>query len=202
MPADVRERAFEPFFTSKGPDGGGTGLGLSMVYGFVRRSGGVARLLSAVDQGTTIELILPRHQPAATLEAARPRSGRPARGTERLLLVEDDVRVRGFVRRTLEGLGYRITEATDGQQALDLLDGGGGFDLVLSDIEMPGGVSGLDLAARVEAHLPRTRVLLMSGYPDRAMARSDWRDRPVLSKPFGPRELAGAVRDAIDRGMP
>ena len=197
MPPDVRERAFEPFFTSKGPDAGGTGLGLSMVYGFVRRSGGVARLRSMVDQGTTIELILPRHHPAAATAAPHAAPGRPAHGAERLLLVEDDVRVRGFVRRTLEALGYRITQATDGQQAMALLDGGS-FDLVLSDIELPGGVSGLDLAQRVETGLPQTRILLMSGYPDRAMARPDWRDRPVLSKPFGPRELAGAIRDAID----
>ena len=200
MPPDVRERAFEPFFTSKGPDGGGTGLGLSMVYGFVRRSGGVARLRSAVGQGTTIELILPRHQPTALPTEAPALPGRPLGGTERLLLVEDDVRVRGFVRRTLEALGYRITEATDGQQALALLEGAAGYDLVLSDIEMPGGVSGLDLAERVETGHTRTRILLMSGYPDRAMARADWRDRPVLSKPFGPRELARAVRDAIDQG--
>jgi CheY-like chemotaxis protein len=150
-----------------------------------------------VDQGTTIELILPRHHPAAATAAPHAAPGRPAHGAERLLLVEDDVRVRGFVRRTLEGLGYRITQATDGQQAMALLDGGS-FDLVLSDIELPGGVSGLDLAMRVETSLPQTRILLMSGYPDRAMARPDWRDRPVLSKPFGPRELAGAIRDAID----
>ena len=200
MPPDVRERAFEPFFTSKGHDGGGTGLGLSMVYGFVRRSGGVARLLSAVGQGTTIELILPRHRPTAAPAEAPSLPGRALGGTERLLLVEDDIRVRGFVRRTLEALGYRITEATDGQQALALLDGAVGYDLVLSDIEMPGGASGLDLAERVETGLPLTRILLMSGYPDRAMARADWRDRPVLSKPFGPRELARAVRDALDQG--
>ena len=200
MAPDVRERAFEPFFTSKGHDGGGTGLGLSMVYGFVRRSGGVARLLSTVGQGTTIELILPRHRPTAAPTEAPSLPGRALGGTERLLLVEDDIRVRGFVRRTLEALGYRITEATDGQQALALLDGSIGYDLVLSDIEMPGGASGLDLAERVETGLPLTRILLMSGYPDRAMARADWRDRPVLSKPFGPRELARAVRDALDQG--
>ncbi|HEV2674299.1 MAG TPA: PAS-domain containing protein [Aliidongia sp.] len=199
MPPDVRERAFEPFFTSKGPDGGGTGLGLSMVYGFVRRSGGAARIRSAVGQGTTIELVLPRHLPTAASAAAPVAVAQALGGTERVLLVEDDVRVRGFVRRTLEGLGYRITEATDGQQAMALLDGGADYGLVLSDIEMPGGVSGLDLATRVETGLPQTRVLLMSGYPDRAMARADWRDRPVLSKPFGPRELARAVRDALDQ---
>jgi CheY-like chemotaxis protein len=202
MPPEVRERAFEPFFTAKGPDGGGTGLGLSMVYGFVRRSGGIARILSTLGQGTTIELIVPRHHPADAPADAPAAARRPLRGTEHILLVEDDVRVRGFVRRTLEGLGYRITEATDGQQAMALIDGGEFYDLVLSDIELPGGVSGLDLAARVEDHLPRTRILLMSGYPDRAMARADWRDRPVLSKPFGPRELARAVRDGLERARP
>ncbi|GGF19323.1 hypothetical protein GCM10011611_26550 [Aliidongia dinghuensis] len=199
MPPDVRERAFEPFFTAKKSDGGGTGLGLSMVYGFVRRSGGVARILSTVGQGTTIELVLPRHHPAEAPADAPAAPGRPLGGSEHILLVEDDIRVRGFVRRTLEGLGYRISEATDGQQALALLASGGTYDLVLSDIEMPGGVSGLELAARVEDHVPGTRILLMSGYPDRAMARADWRDRPVLSKPFGPRELAEAIRDRLGR---
>jgi len=200
MPPEVKERAFEPFFTSKGP-GRGSGLGLSMVYGFAQRSEGAARIESRVGQGTMVELYLPRRAaPRATAEVPTPTAEQPPKGHERVLLVEDDARVRAFAARTLRALGYDVTDAPSGRHALDLLGQGPAFDLLLTDIELPEGISGIELARMLDTRAPATRVLLMSGYPDRIVERSGpWSRRwAFLPKPFEQRDLAQAVRAALD----
>lgn len=201
MPPEVKERAFEPFFTSKGP-GRGTGLGLSMVYGFAQRSNGAARIESRVGQGTTVELYLPRRAaPIGREDAPSQAAAQPPKGHERLLLVEDDARVRAFAARTLSALGYVVTDAPNGRHALDRLAEEPAFDLLLTDIELPEGISGIELARMLDTRAPGTRVLLMSGYPDRIVERSGpWSPRwAFLPKPFEPRALAEAVRAALDR---
>jgi hypothetical protein len=200
MPAEVKKRAFEPFFTSKRA-GGGSGLGLSMVYAFAQRSGGAARIDSDVDKGTTIRIYLPRWRGEAPKQAVGRNDRRRApHGRERVLLVEDDVRVRTTVARNLRSLGYDLREADNGREALDLLDADTGFDLLLSDIEMPEGVSGIDLANLAETRIPALAVLLISGSPNRALARDDkWNPHwHFLVKPFAKDDLAHAVRDALD----
>lgn len=199
MTPEIREHAFEPFFTSKGP-GGGTGLGLSTVYGFTQRSGGGAHIDSAVGHGTAITLYLPRHTEE---RRAAPKPRRPAAwtapGQGRILLVEDDDKVRAFVLKSLIALGYDVADAANGRLALDVLAADSRFDLLLTDMEMPGGISGLDLALTVEERYPAIRVLMVSGYPDRVVAghaglKPHW---PFLPKPFERDDLSRAVRAAL-----
>ena len=199
MTPEVVERAFEPFFTTK-ELGAGTGLGLSMVYGFVKQSGGHVRIRSQVGAGTTIELYLPRHTPrvreiGVAAETALD-EGR-LRGRERVLLVEDDPDIRDFVARTLTGLGYRVREAANGREALALLALEAPVDLLLSDMTMPGGISGYDLVLEVRRRRPELRVLLMSGFTD--MAGQLPADCALLEKPFQKLDLARAVRLTLDR---
>ena len=197
MPFEIAERAFEPFFTSKKMSQG-TGLGLSMVYGFARRSNGFAAIDSKEGKGTTITLYLPRHftgneEKNDTKEA---RAFDIPRGSETILLVEDETEVRAYVRRTLVSLGYRIVEAADSHEALSQLESGLDIDLVLTDVEMPGGMNGIDLVRELRNQWPG-----MSGYPDKALGRDDvyLDERDLLSKPFEKAELAQYVRNAIDR---
>nr|MDQ2695629.1 response regulator [Pseudomonadota bacterium] len=202
MAPEVMERAFEPFFTTK-HFGAGSGLGLSMVYGFARQSGGHISIHSRPGRGTTVELYLPRIRQSDAAEDA-PRDEPCRRGDETVLLVEDDPDVRRFVRRTLEELGYTVREAADGQSALALLAGGGPVDLLLTDLVMPGGLSGYDLAREAATRQPGIRVLYMSGYPDQAAARriAAGGEPALLSKPFQKQDLARAVRAVLDRATP
>lgn len=199
MTNEIKERAFEPFFTSKGP-GGGTGLGLSTVYGFAQRSGGAARIDSMVGRGTSVALYLPRHPEKRRAAPRRKRRvAKPVLATGRILLVEDDAKVRAFVLKSLIALGYDVADVANGRLALDALAADSGFNLLLTDMEMPGGISGLDLALEVEAKYPAIRVLMVSGYPDRVFAghaglNPQWH---FLPKPFEPDELARAVQDAL-----
>ena len=199
MTPEVIERAFEPFFTTK-ELGAGTGLGLSMVYGFVKQSGGHVRIRSQVGAGTTVELYLPRHtsrgrETLAAAQAALDESR--LRGRERVLLVEDDPDIRDFVARTLTGFGYRVREAATGREALALLAPGAPVDLLLSDMTMPGGISGYDLVLEARRQQPELRVLLMSGFTD--MAGQLPADCALLEKPFQKLDLARAVRLTLDR---
>jgi PAS domain S-box-containing protein len=200
MAPEVIERAFEPFFTTK-ELGAGTGLGLSMVYGFIKQSDGHIRIHSQIGQGTTVELYLPRHAPKRPLPPAAVETGvdeSRLRGRETVLLVEDDPDIRDFVSRTLTGFGYVVREATTGRDALILLATEFAPDLLLSDVIMPGGVSGYDLAIAAHRQRSELRILLMSGYSGQAPDSLPF-DCILLEKPFMRLDLAQAVRRALDQ---
>ncbi|HYH20335.1 MAG TPA: response regulator [Azospirillum sp.] len=205
MPADVRERAFEPFFTTK-ELGHGTGLGLSIIHGFVRQSGGDIRIDSEPGQGTAVRFILPR----ATVDLSKPAGGEAmeaecplARRGEAILLVEDDPGVRAVATEEVRELGYTVIEASGAQPALDLLAGGQEVALLFTDIAMPGGMNGYDLAAAAREARPGLRILYTSAYPEFALARSRESKvpAPVLQKPYLRHELARALRAALDAAM-
>jgi signal transduction histidine kinase/CheY-like chemotaxis protein len=186
-------RIFEPFFTTK-PAGQGTGLGLSQVYGFARQSGGAVTVRSEVGKGTTFRLYLPRSaeaaQPAVT--AARP-PGEPAGG--RVLLVEDNAEVARATEGMLTGAGYTVTAAGSAAAALDVLQRDGSFDVVLSDIVMDSGMSGLDLAARLRDRRRGPPIVLMTGYSE-ALANGANSGVRILAKPFSEADLVAALQAA------
>jgi PAS domain S-box-containing protein len=198
MPPDVAARAFEPFFTTKA-EGKGTGLGLSQVFGWVKQSGGHIKIYSEVDHGTTIKLYLPRATAAQARAEAKALEETPPNGNETILLVEDNPSVRRTVVRQLSDLGYSTIEAKDGEAALEMIRSGTDFDLLLTDIVMPGGMNGYDLAARAEEVRPDVRVLFTSGYTELAAAGiKAARNGPLISKPYSKRELGKALRAALD----
>jgi CheY-like chemotaxis protein len=171
MARDVIDRAFDPFFTTK-PIGQGTGLGLSMVYGFARQSGGLAQIDSRMGEGTTVAILLPR-LPAADDDgpAVLPVGAdalAPARG-ETLLVVEDDEVVRTLAVEALAGLGYDVHAAATAPEGARLLNELGHVDLLLSDIGLPGGISGKELADAARASRPDLKVILITGYAQEAM---------------------------------
>lgn len=195
MPAHVREKVFEPFFTTKEP-GKGTGLGLSMVYGFVTQSGGHIRIDSEEGRGTTIRLYLPPAQGAAEQVAkhAEPATG----GSETILVVEDDALVRNFVTVQLQGLGYNAVAAPDGPAALAKPKNGEHVDLLFTDVVMPGGMSGRQLADEAEKVRPGMKVLYTSGYADTIMTEGRLDEGVLLlQKPYRKGELARMVRLAL-----
>jgi CheY-like chemotaxis protein len=197
MPPDVVERAFEPFFTTKA-EGHGTGLGLSQVFGWVKQSAGHIKIYSEVGHGTTVKLYLPRADAAASHKAPEAESSTPG-GDETILVVEDNPNVRKTVIRQLKGLGYRTVEAENGARALDLVRGGAEFDLLLTDIVMPGGITGYQLADELRAGQPDLKVLFTSGYTELAAAGArNTRNDPLLSKPYRKQDLGRAVRAALD----
>jgi signal transduction histidine kinase/ActR/RegA family two-component response regulator len=198
MPPDVLERAFEPFFTTKDV-GAGTGLGLSMVYGFIKQSNGHIKIYSEVGHGTTIRMYLPRGE-AVDSEARFGAAGAVPRGSERILLVEDDDLVRAAVLDQLASLGYRVSQAANGPEGLDLLRDDPGFDLLLTDVVMPWPLSGKQLADEVSKRWPEMRILFMSGYTENAMLNHGHLapGARLLGKPFRKADLARAVRRALD----
>jgi CheY-like chemotaxis protein len=198
MTPETVVRAFEPFFTTKAP-GQGTGLGLSMIYGFARQSGGHVRIYSELGHGTSVSLYLPR---ADRLPGRSDGSAAPlvkASG-ETLLLVEDDEGVRRIASRQLRELGYRVITATNGPEALEALAGHPEVELLFTDIVMPGGMNGLDLARRALETRPDLRVLHTSGFTrpsieDRLPTPGDIL---LLRKPYRKAELAEKVRQVLD----
>jgi PAS domain S-box-containing protein len=199
MPSEVVARAFEPFFTTK-PVGQGTGLGLSMVYGFARQSHGHVKIYSEVDHGTTVRLYLPRSKDVVVADRLVPVGLPIARPGERVLVVEDNSDVRAMVLRQLRDLGYDVVEAGDGLAALAELEQGQRFDLLFTDIVMPGGLSGSDLARAVRARDPAIKVLLTSGFAGGSMPTVAGGDefRHLLSKPYRQSDLAAKLRHVLD----
>ncbi|MFD1746740.1 PAS domain S-box protein [Rhizobium helianthi] len=201
MSEEVKQRAFEPFFTTK-TMGAGTGLGLSMVYGFVRQSGGHIQIYSEPGQGTSIRLFLPALQGDA--KAADPSRENDAPeldfpgGTEKVLVVEDDARVRRVAVARLETMGYEVRQAGNGLEALAVLEQEQGFALVFTDIAMPG-MSGDQLAGHVRERWPQVRILFTSGYAEPDVAGKQLAaDESWLKKPYTARELAIQLRALLD----
>jgi CheY-like chemotaxis protein len=187
---------FEPFFTTKGP-GQGTGLGLATAYGIVRQSGGDIRVASAPGQGTTFSIYLP-----CTTEPVEP-AGAPARpapvhGQGTVLLVEDEPLVRRSTRKLLESLGYRVLEASSGEEAL-ALDREVGFDLLVSDVVMPG-MKGPELARRLQARRSGLPVLFISGYAASVIGSHEFprEGLRLLQKPFDAEALGRAVQEVLE----
>jgi PAS domain S-box-containing protein len=198
---DILDKVFEPFFTTK-EVGRGTGLGLSMVYGFVRQSSGHVKISSEVGRGTAVRAYLPRTAAERPVEAASQRPAEP-HGTESILLVEDDPTVRVSVAEQLRNLGYRVAEAANGPAALGMLEASShSFDLMLTDVVMPGGLHGGALADAVAQRWPQVKVVFMSGYTDDANEQRGRLDPDVLllDKPFHRSDLAQILRRALDDG--
>ena len=198
MAAEAREHAFEPFFTTK-EVGEGSGLGLSMVYGFAIQSGGHATIYSEKGHGTTVKLYLPRAAQALRLRKKAPYGQAPSGRGELVLVVEDDSDVRTLAVRMLEGLGYRVVDAVEAESARAVL-GHEQVDLVLCDVVLPRGVSGLEFAETVQRHDPDIKIIFMSGYAAEATKGSGalGSGRVLLNKPFHRRELAKVLREALD----
>jgi PAS domain S-box-containing protein len=196
---DVLHRVFEPFYTTK-EAGQGTGLGLAMVYGFIRQSGGHVSLSSEPGRGTTVRMYLPREGRHAVAPAAADTSALPmVPGKETVLVVEDDEPVRRLAVSQLRELGYTVLEASNGVEALEIIERGAGIQLLFSDVVMPGGMNGWQLAGTARQRLPDLRVLLTSGYTEHQQVLLDeGADAQRLRKPYGRAELAQHVRATLD----
>lgn len=204
MSAEVRQRAFEPFFTTKGV-GAGTGLGLSMVYGFTRQSGGHVQLYSEVDEGTSVRLFLPVATAALSDAPAASPADAPATvhdlpgGSETILVVEDDARVRRVVVARLDDTGYRVLEADTAAQALPMLASHPEIALLFTDIVMPGGISGDELAREARLIRPDIKIILTSGFAEPGVAvRELAASASWLKKPYTAMELALRIRELLD----
>jgi CheY-like chemotaxis protein len=199
MPPEVIARVFDPFFTTK-KDGKGSGLGLSMIYGFVKQSQGHVDIYSELGQGTTVKLYLPRA--AATAEKAEPRRTEAAieGGAEKILLVEDDDLVRKHVLAQLEALGYRVVAVRSGPDAIDALRSRTDFDLLFTDIVIPGGMNGKQLADEARKLHPDLPVLFTSGYTENAILHHGRLNPGVylLNKPYRLNGLAAKVRMVLN----
>jgi PAS domain S-box-containing protein len=199
MPPEVLERVFEPFFTTK-EVGRGTGLGLSMVYGFAKQSRGHVKIYSEVGHGTRVMVYLPRAAAAGEdAETAQPARAHPI-GRETILVVEDSHPVRRVAVKILQGLGYQVREAADGPSALAILREPGEIDLLFTDLIMPNGISGQELLTRARALRPVLKALFTSGYSERFIKDKGSTEEGValLSKPYRSQTLAEAVRGALD----
>jgi len=200
MPLDIQEKAFEPFFTTK-EVGKGSGLGLSMVYGFVKQSGGHIKIYSEEGHGTTIKLYLPPGE--GTADVAASVAPQVEGGAETIFVVEDDALVRNFVTAQLQSLGYKTIAAADGRAALELIEAGQPFDLLFTDVVIPGGMSGRELADEVAKLRPGVKVLYTSGYTDNAIVHHGKLDDGVmlLTKPYRRNQLAEMIRKALGGGV-
>ncbi|NJM55294.1 MAG: response regulator [Verrucomicrobiae bacterium] len=201
MPPEIAARVFEPFFTTKEP-GQGTGLGLSSIFGFVKQSNGHVTVYSEVGRGTTFNLYLPRLAAASEQSPdAKLVKLLTAAPDETILVVEDNPQVRTLTVERLKRLGYRVHSAASGPDALHVLSEGTKFDLVFSDVVMPGGMSGFDLARELSVSRPSQRILLTSGFAE-DMARGNeavLAEQRILRKPYAIGELARAIREILDR---
>ena len=201
MSPAVRDRAFEPFFTTK-EAGRGSGLGLSQVYGFVRQSGGFVTLDSEIDRGTEISVYLMSSSKPVASHAASSERLPPALGlSENVLLVEDDPSVLALGIEMLTELRYRVKTASDGAGALEILRRGDPIDLLFTDVVMPGGYTGVQLAIEARKLRPGIKVLLTSGYTGEALAahQADRVDFPLIEKPYRQADLAAKLRDVLQK---
>ena len=201
MSEEVRQRAFEPFFTTK-PTGAGTGLGLSMVYGFVKQSGGHIQIYSELEQGTSVRIFLPLVEAVQTSGELAPGAGEMdamPRGSETILVVEDDARVRRVTTARLRSLGYEVIEADNGAAAFALLAAYPKIAMIFTDVVMPGGMNGDELAEAALAAKPDLKVLFTSGYAEPAVARQGLRVGAWLKKPYTAAELAEKVREILSQ---
>ncbi|MDB5310255.1 MAG: Blue-light-activated protein [Gemmataceae bacterium] len=200
MTPEILARIFEPFFTTK-EVGKGTGLGLAMVFGFVKQSGGHVAVYSEPGRGTTFKLYLPRVAEAPPAGKAASRPAVMPKGTETVLLVEDEDAVRALGRHVLVMCGYAVLEAGHGREAVRVAEGHAGpIHLLMTDVVMPGGMGGREVAEAVVARHPEARVLYTSGYTDDAVVRHGVLEEGThfLQKPFAPAALAGKVRAILD----
>jgi PAS domain S-box-containing protein len=197
IPVELLDRVFEPFFTTKSKDRG-TGLGLSMVYGFVKQSNGHIKIYSEEGHGTTVKIYLPRA--AETGEAVSDTAETTvAGGSEAILVVEDDAQVRDYVTAQLKRLGYATAAVENAAEALALMDAGAEFDLLLTDVILPGGMNGRQLAEETVRRRPRMKVLYTSGYTEDAIVHQGRLDPGVLllAKPYRKTDLARIIRQAL-----
>ncbi|HJU16383.1 MAG TPA: ATP-binding protein [Stellaceae bacterium] len=201
MAPEVQRRAFEPFFTTK-DIGKGTGLGLAQIYGFVKQSGGTATIDSALGAGTTVTLYFPRAEGRSAEEVPAAVDSAPVQGRGRtILLVEDQPEVREVIEMALAGFGFRILTAPDGVAARTVLESDEVIDLLLTDVVMPNGVSGLDLAQDARRLRQDIRIVLVSGYLRDADSRTVGVPGLILlEKPFSQKELAETVASALEDG--
>jgi signal transduction histidine kinase len=206
IPPELMKRVFEPFFTTKG-HGQGSGLGLAMVHGFVKQSGGHIRIYSEANQGTTVKIYLPRLSQAAEVATTpeelpqRPTPIEPAKPSETILLVEDDEGVRQYAKSALEELGYKVLVAQDGASALHIANDGTHIDLLFTDIVLPGGMNGRQLSREVLKTRPGLAVLFTTGYTPNAIIHHGRLDPDVqlLSKPYTRDDLSHKIRHVLDR---
>ncbi len=200
MSPDVVAKAFEPFFTTK-PLGEGTGLGLSMVYGFARQSGGHVRIYSEVGQGTTMCLYLPRHNADASQEEEVALSTIPASGGhgEVVLVIDDEPTIRMLIGEVLAESGYAVIEAPDGPAGLKVLESNARIDLLITDVGLPGGMNGRQVADAARVSRPNLKVLFITGYAENAVVGKARLDKGmfVITKPFQMDSLAARIRDII-----
>ena len=197
MPPEVRDRVFEPFFTTK-EVGKGTGLGLSMVYGFVRQSGGYVAVESAPGAGTTVALYLPKatQKPDAEVETAHTQA--IPKGSERILVVEDNEDILEVTSAMLTTFGYRVVCARNGAEAIQIFESGQEFELLFSDVVMPNGMSGVELAREARRLNKGIKVLLTSGYAGDVLERHRAVDEfPIIDKPFRLADLARRLRSIL-----
>lgn len=201
MDPNTIQQAFEPFFTTK-PVGKGTGLGLSQVYGFVKQSGGHVKIYSELGHGTTVKIYLPRLLREADVPALDDSEPIPEGSSETLLVVEDDDDVRAYSVESLRELGYRVLEAPDGPSALRILRQEAEIALLFTDVVLPGGMTGAQLAAQARGFRPNLKVLFTTGYARNAIVHQGRLDAGVrlITKPFTFEELAIKVRDVLDSG--
>jgi len=197
MPPEVRDRVFEPFFTTK-EVGKGTGLGLSMVYGFVRQSGGHIAIESAPGAGTTIALYLPKatQKPDAEVNAI-PTQAIPG-GSERILVVDDNEDLLKVTSARLTAFGYRVHCARNGAEAIEIFRSGQEFELLFSDVVMPNGMNGVELAGEARRLNKGIKILLTSGYAGDVLERHGAVDEfPIIDKPYRLADLARRLRSIL-----
>ena len=205
MTPEVVAKAFDPFFTTK-PIGSGTGLGLSMAYGFARQSGGQVRIDSTVGKGTTMCVYLPRHDRDASpaVESEAEAAADPSGDGEVVLVIDDEPTVRMLIVEVLEQAGYTAIEATDGPSGLRILQAPGRIDLLITDVGLPGGMNGRQIADVARVVRPGLKVLFITGYAETAAVGNGLLEpgMAVMTKPFGIDELSRKIQDMIEAGPP
>ncbi len=203
MTPEVIERAFDPFFTTK-PLGEGTGLGLSMIYGFVRQSGGQVRIYSEVGDGTTMCIYLPRHAGTVVEVEQESEPTHLERGGhgETVLVVDDEASVRSLIVDVLTDSGYHVIEAADGPAGLKILQSDARIDLLITDVGLPGGMNGRQVADAGRVCRPKLKILFITGYAENAVIGNGLleHDMRIITKPFGIEAIANKVREMIDEG--